>query len=64
MTKRITKMTPEQEARLERGMSTEPMDRERVQKAIAGMYQEMGKPPPETVLYLQSPLQGWRRIVD
>ncbi len=63
---RIDKLTPEQEALLpvyrdewiKIGLSTEPADRPRAERAIALMYEAAGLPPPKQIVWAQSPLSA------
>ena len=61
----ITKLTPAQESRIPEfrdkwikvGLSTEPVNREEVTKALTDVYAAVGKPRPKFVIILPSPHQ-------
>ncbi len=62
--KRIDKLTPEQEARfgewrdkwIKIGLSTQPADRKRFERAVARCCKHAGLTPPKVVVWVQSPL--------
>lgn len=72
MTQKIEKLTPEQEKEYERiaeewlkiGLCTDPADRETAEKGIRIAYQKVDLPPPEQIIWVDSPPAAARKAAE